>query len=302
MRKTANTWKFSSSDSVGGASAPEAGGNPKEAGKRMATSETVAMLKRELALGEGGGVTVQHFRGRVLVRSGAGARLRVEAELPPGLRWEIAPEGAGDWLVRSIPPAQGPVPEAACTLFLPAGARLEVHLAEGLLRLEGVEARARLDTISADIVLEGGRGAWHLRSVSGDIHASGLEGSLSVQTVSGDVRLKACRVSEMQARSVAGGFTLETPLAEGPYTFRTLGGDIVLLLPQDTNCEVDFRTLSGDMEIAFSSVYFPKQGASRRVMVGEGGVQVGVSTLSGNLWLSASPPGARSRPAAPPAA
>ncbi|HEB65928.1 MAG TPA: hypothetical protein ENJ02_10370 [Chloroflexi bacterium] len=252
-------------------------------------TNTGATLEREYSLAEGKRVAVQHLRGMVLVKSGEGQTVRVQVETPPGLDWEISPDEDGNLSIRSSVPEGTEAPEASCTVILPPRAGLRVWLVAGGLRLEGVETRARLDTVSADITLDAARGAFHLQTVSGDINARALDGALYVQSVSGDVHLTGCRLSGMQGRSLGGEFLVETPLLEGPYAFHTLSGDVILRLPPETHCDVDFRTLTGGMEIAFSGVYFPKEGAGRQVMVGDGGPQVKVETLSGKLWVMANP-------------
>ncbi len=247
-------------------------------------TDAVAILEREFTLAEGKRVAVEHISGTVLVKSGEGQTVRVEAETPPGLDWEMSLDEEGNVSVRSLAAQETDAP-ASCTIFLPPQARLRVWLVKGVLRLEGVEARARLDTVSADITLDGARGAFHLQTVDGDINARAVDGGLYVQTVAGDVHLTGCRLSGMQGRSVNGEFLVETPLLEGPYAFHTLSGDVILRLPSETDCDIAFRTLTGGMEIAFSGVYFPAEGALRQVMVGEGGAQVKVETLSGKLWV-----------------
>ncbi len=242
-------------------------------------------IERQFALPEGAAVRVHHLAGQVRILSGQAGETRILVEQTAGLRWDIEQAEDGTVQVRSSAPKGTKPPEAACTVTLPPGARLRVRLVEGEVRVEHTDMRARMDTVSAAILLEQARGAWHLQTVNGDISADGLEGALYVQTVSGDVRLKGARLSEMQGHAVSGGFEVETALGEGPYEFHTLSGDVVLRLPEDTHCDVDFRTLSGRLEAAFSAVYFPPEGGRRQVMLGEGGAQVRVQTLSGGLWL-----------------
>jgi len=242
-------------------------------------------IERQFALPEGAPVRVRHLVGRVHILPGQAGETRILAEETAGLRWDIQQAEDGTVQVRSSAPEGEKPPEAACTIALPPGARLRVHLLEGEIRVEHTDMRARMDTVSAAILLEQARGAWHLQTVNGDISARGLEGALFVQTVSGDVHLKGARLSEMQGGAVSGGFEVETALTEGPYEFRTLSGDVVLRLPEDTHCDVDFRTLFGRLEAAFSAVYFPPEGDRQAVMLGEGGAQVRVQTLSGGLWL-----------------
>ncbi len=250
-------------------------------------SEQTANLACELPAE--GRVWLHHARGTVRVLPAAGRRVSLDAEPVPGLRWEMDSTPDGDVRIRSLSEDATRPPAVDCTLALPAEARLRAHLLEGMLRLENVSIRTRIETVSADVVLEAARGAFHLQTVSGDILARGVEGSAYMQTVSGDVHLHACRITDMQVRALNGDLFIETPLLAGPYAFHTLSGEVVLRLPPETHCDLDFRTLSGGLKIAHSGVYFPRKGSRRRVMLGDGGPQVKVATLSGALWVMSAP-------------
>ncbi len=253
----------------------------------MKVTDAVELTERTFSLAEGKRVDVRHTRGTVTILPGEASTVRVAADTPVGLRWEMSVDENGDILVHST--SETDAPPANCTLYLPPAARLRVHLLEGVLRLQGGQVRARLDTVSAEISMRAVQGVWHLQTVSGDIHAHELRGGLYVQTVSGNVHLHACALSEMQGHALNGDFMLETTLGEGPYTFHTLDGDVILRLPADAHCDVHFHTLSGRLEIAHSGIYFPPEHAHRHIMLGDGGPQVNVHTLSGGLWMVEAP-------------
>ncbi len=254
----------------------------------MKATDAIELTKQTFSLAEGKRVDVRHTRGTVTILPGEASTVCIEADTPAGLRWEMGVDEAGDLLVYSA--SEADTLPADCTLYLPPAARLRVRLLEGVLRLEGGQVRARLETISAEISMREVQGAWHLKTVSGDVHAHGLQGGLYVQTVSGNVHLHACDLAEMQGHALNGDFMVETTLGEGPYTFHTLNGDVILRIPADAHCDVHFHTLSGRLEIEHSGIYFPPARAHRHIMIGDGGPQVNVHTLSGGLWTVEAPP------------
>ncbi|GAB4535523.1 MAG: hypothetical protein Fur0018_25890 [Anaerolineales bacterium] len=254
-------------------------------------SESVETLGCELPAD--GWVWLRHGRGRVRILPGEGRAVSLTAESPAGLHWQMTTDPAGEIRIRSLPDDLAHPPAADCTLTLPAESRLRVYLVDGTLHLENVTGRARLETVSADIFLREASGAWHVKTVSGSVEGCALHGGLFMQTVSGNVHLLACRITNMQGHMLNGDLMLETPILDGPYTLQTIAGDVVLRLPAETHCDLDFRTISGRLEIAHSGVYFPRRGTHRQVMLGDGGPQVTVKSLSGSLWVMGNVDGGR---------
>ncbi len=198
---------------------------------------------------------------------------------------------------------------------------IEVNVTSGDLWIKRVKGHLDLETTSGDVevsAIEGDvvasgtssnlemfdvKGDANLSSTSGDISAEDMVGSIQISNTSGDVSLKeiqgnieATTVSgEMMIDQKEGGLHLESSsgdvevktkiFPQYKYYVETSSGYIRLLLPQDSNAEVELETSSGSLDcklpLTVSSV-------SRNLLkgkLGEGGPQINLITASGDISL-----------------
>ncbi|MGI8654525.1 MAG: DUF4097 family beta strand repeat-containing protein [Pyrinomonadaceae bacterium] len=198
-------------------------------------------------------------------------------------------------------------------LNVPRGAVVELKTTSGDVRIEDV-SEARVQTVSGtttarrigkdmeavsvsgDILLEDSSGAARFRSVSGTIEARGLNASasdeLDIHTTSGNIRLERVAQARVEAATVSGSISMTGALARGGrYRFRTISGNVDLLVPSDASFQFNARVSRGgdiifiNLPLTFTSN--DSQRASRLVngSFGAGDASLTLSSFSGTLRL-----------------
>jgi hypothetical protein len=155
-----------------------------------------------------------------------------------------------------------------------------------------VPAGLKLDarTVSGDVRGRGLRGELDIGTVSGDVRLAELEaGALDVATVSGEISLDRVRARDVTAETVSGAVNYSGEIDErGSYDFKTLSGDVVVLVPRQPSAQLSAATFSGD----FSSD-FPTQTDGRRrrhrynATWGGGGARIDLESFSGDISIRA---------------
>lgn len=130
---------------------------------------------------------------------------------------------------------------------------------------------------------------FHGGMVSGDIEVRNLQSEVEASTVNGDIFVST---SEMAwANTVSGDIEMEMgSLAWDEMDLNTVSGDITLWLPNDFGAEVEFKSVSGDLRSDFDLTLRGRQarrwiGSNIRGTIGDGGRELNVHTVSGNLDL-----------------
>jgi hypothetical protein len=168
----------------------------------------------------------------------------------------------------------------------PADCTLRVEGVSNTALIEGLKGSLSLKSVSGEIEARRLEGTISLHTISGDIGGDQLSGALTVDTTSGRVRLEASDFSSLQANSVSGVLFFKTPLSTGPYTFKTISGDIRLVVPAKSACNVDFQSISGRFSSNLPAVTGQqRQRGSQSAAVQGGGPMVKFNTVSGNASL-----------------
>ena len=189
------------------------------------------------------------------------------------------PDGGWNWLFGSMPC------EVDYVIKAPHQCSLKLNGVSNTVLAEGFEGAASVNSVSGEITLRDLQGSVRIKTVSGDAEGERITGSLDLETVSGNGILKASTLSSINANSVSGDMHIHTSLAEGPYQFKSVSGQVNLIVPPDTHCTAELHSVSGDLVSAF-----PITGASHRhgnqtVNVQGGGVRISLHSVSGNLSL-----------------
>jgi hypothetical protein len=173
------------------------------------------------------------------------------------------------------------------TVEAPADCALRLEGVSNTVHTEGVHGEMHLKSVSGEIEVRQLSGIIRLNSVSGDIGGDHLSGNLSVDTTSGRVRLDTSNFNSLQANSISGALFFETPLSAGPYTFKTVSGNIRLVVPIQSPCSVDFQSISGRFSTNLPAANSQSQRHSQSAELLGGGPAVKFNTVSGNASLEA---------------
>lgn len=141
------------------------------------------------------------------------------------------------------------LPHKTLTLRIPAA-----------LALESVE----VDLVSAELTVA-------------DVQA----GEIDAKTVSGHTTLRGVSCRELEVKSVSGLVTLESCAVASEISIETVSGEAVIQLPPETTgFSLAFHTVSGKLECAREV-----RVADSRLLNGDGGLEIKVDSVSGNLAI-----------------
>lgn len=155
------------------------------------------------------------------------------------------------------------------------------------LDLSGLQGEFDLRTVSGEVLLQDVAGELKLHSVSGEVRGAGivLLAPLEVETVSGAVRLRQSQIPAAHGSTVSGDVMLETTLGAGPYDFSSVSGDVGLLVPPATACEVELNTLSGDLATDLAVTSRSRSMGHQQLEINGGGGEIHVRSVSGGLTV-----------------
>jgi len=134
----------------------------------------------------------------------------------------------------------------------------------------------------------------------GDIQVSGVEGEFDVQNVNGKVRMSDIAGSG-QAATVNGELSVGfRSVPAGPSSFRTINGNVVVLLPAETSADFRLKTFNGEAWSDFPVTPLPLKPATREeskgkfiyksdrligVRTGRGGPEILMDTMNGDILI-----------------
>jgi hypothetical protein len=179
-------------------------------------------------------------------------------------------------------------------IAVPLGCAVEAKTVSADATVIGIGGSLRLDTVSGDAEVEDVRGSCDLHTVSGDVLARRVEAPVTIRTTSGDINVRSSSLPSLNAHSVSGDITVESPLhPEAQYYGKTVSGDVTLIVPGDTGASISLRSVSGRFESSFQGSVVDVIRPGRRNwqgLINGGGAQVEMQSVSGNLRLRASSP------------
>ena len=174
------------------------------------------------------------------------------------------------------------------TVRLPKTCEVDVAFVSGSARLQGLAGDFALRSVSGPIDLEDLAGQLKINTVSGPVTGAHirLDGCLSFDTVSADLILANSFVPAVAGTGVSAQVRLQTTLGAGPYHFRSVSGDVWLVVPSAGGCQVDMHSLSGRLRTNAVTVRHHSNAGHTRVAFGDAkGPEVHFQTVSGDLHL-----------------
>ncbi|MFC1997386.1 DUF4097 domain-containing protein, partial [Chloroflexota bacterium] len=169
------------------------------------------------------------------------------------------------------------------TIRVPKTCSVIVNCVSSSASVDGLEGKFDVQGVSGDIKLSNLRGEFYFNNVSGKIIAENLDGPLEMNSVSGKVQIRGSQIPTMIGKTVSGSATIETPLTEGPYEFKSVSGNISLITPEDTACTVFLKSVSGKAKVNLPVTNRSGMRNKQVVEVAGGGPEVIMKSVSGVL-------------------
>ena len=155
--------------------------------------------------------------------------------------------------------------------------------------ISGLQGEFRLKSVSGEILLKDLEGPIEVSNVSGDVQGERLSGKGLFETTSGQIRLTQGDFPTLKATSVSGGIYVQTTQGAGVYRFKTISGDVTLVLPEGSGYRAELRSISGKLLTAGTPAHTGVRGGQRFVEVGSASSTIQAETVSGNLGLPGKP-------------
>jgi len=176
-------------------------------------------------------------------------------------------------------------PRVDYTLEVPQDIHLDASCISSSLEINGLKGVFKLKTVSGDMKLDDLSGSFRFNAVSGKINGSHLEGVLELEAVSGGARLLESNFPSADASTVSGNLTLQTSLADGPYQFGSVSGDVRLLVPADTRCNAELKSVSGSIRSSLPAITSRIGHGMKVTQIQGGGTAVRLKSVSGDLSI-----------------
>ncbi len=174
------------------------------------------------------------------------------------------------------------------------------------VRIEGVAASVRGQTVNGDIWVRGGTelitlkavngdvtlenatGSVTLSSVDGDVIATGITGILRASSVDGDVTLQRITSNSVDANTVDGEIQYRGNVAaNGRYRLVTHDGDVTLSATGPIDAAITVATFSGDFEsdVPFTISELVSGGQRISFTLGNGSAEIHLEAFDGTIYL-----------------
>jgi DUF4097 and DUF4098 domain-containing protein YvlB len=254
---------------------------------------------------------IENIAGRVEVRPGSSATVRVTGELGDGslplvfegepgrLTLRVEPEERGGWGNR--------MDASELVVTMPAGGRLEVNTVSADIDVAGIDGSdVELESVSGSVAYTGGAGRVHLKSVSGSVEGAGAgrdwtigtvsgritlpqaAGSLRVESVSGRIELDFAAAERAQLETVSGSIVARGQLAGGgSLAMQSVSGALDLQLSGALDARIRAKTFSGRIETDVGTPQSSGIGGGNTLdaRAGSGGGDIRLESFSGRIRI-----------------
>ena len=153
---------------------------------------------------------------------------------------------------------------------------ISVKNINGIIDITSVSGRLDLNDLSGRI---------DLGSVSGSIIGLNLSGNLESNSVSGRIRLMGSEFPTLTIKTVSGSMVVETPLTTGPYMFKAVSGNATIIVPENTACTAETKSVSGRLRTSQPISKDKRYGPKGWVEILGGGPEITYKSVSGSLRI-----------------
>ncbi len=192
------------------------------------------------------------------------------------------------------------------TVQVPGDYPVDVRTSGGDLHVRDLNAAVRASTSGGDAVVRNVAGGVTVHSSGGDIEAEHLNGATELSSSGGDIRIADSKgdldlessggdihlrndEGRVHAVSSGGDIRANLPVNQG-IRLRTGGGDITLLLPQNTPASIDAESDGGSVtsDLKMGALQMVS-GSHLRGEVGGGGPPIDLQASGGDIHLAPKP-------------
>ncbi len=171
------------------------------------------------------------------------------------------------------------------TVRLPKDCELKVRGVSCPINVQGLNGAFDINSVNGELTLKDLSGHLKIGVVSGSIHGQRLTGEVDCNNVSGSVHLMKSNLPAATIKTVSGNIVVETPLADGPYMFKGVSGNVSLIVPQDTSCVAETTSVSGSLRTSLPITKDRRYRSRGLVEIQGGGPEVTYKSVSGSLKI-----------------
>lgn len=153
------------------------------------------------------------------------------------------------------------------------------------IAVQGIQGEIHINSVSGNLDLNNLSGSLQAKSVSGTIKGTKVNGIAETNSVSGSIRVTESQIHQATFTTVSGNLTLETSLADGPYTFKSVSGSATMVVPANTACSTRFHSVSGRMKTSLPITKDSRQGPRGEMEILGGGPEISHHCVSGSLRI-----------------
>jgi hypothetical protein len=240
-------------------------------------------------------VIISNIRGSIIVHPGSAGVVQVKAEKHGGFdngRYAIEMEQDADGTVHIETQGNEAMfgflshpPKVDYTLQVPQDVHLDASGVSSSVNVSGLKGVFKLKTVSGDIELADLSGALKLNTVSGGTSGERLSGPLELDSVSGRVKMQESNFPNADASTVSGDMFLQTALSDGPYSFGSVSGDVRMLVPADTRCSAELKSVSGSIRSSLPATATSLRHGLKVTQIQGGGTAIRLKSVSGSLSI-----------------
>ena len=134
----------------------------------------------------------------------------------------------------------------------------EMNSISGDVKLGNVISKLNIDTKSGNIKIDAINGESKLETVSGDVILGKLESDLKGKTTSGKVVINSIE-GKIELKTISGDVDIEEFNILKDSEVETTSGDVKIKLTDSSNCNINTKTISGDIKLPNGSSVFGKE-------------------------------------------
>jgi DUF4097 and DUF4098 domain-containing protein YvlB len=242
-------------------------------------------------------VRVENINGTITVQPGSSGEVDVQAikRGSQNLPVEIFQEEDGT-IVASAKPTKSTLSfldfglkkgDVEFNLTVPAETNLVVKTVNCKTDVNGINGEMTLGTVNGSISVNDVSGKLKLDSVNGSISGSKVAGEAVMKSVNGKIIITESDLPALTAGTVSGNIQIDTPIGAGPYTLKTVSGNVKIKSEGSLKGRVHFKSVNGQVRVNNKRVAtngsMPGVSGRKVFEFGENGPEIHFKSVSGSL-------------------